>query len=90
MQRKYLIFFSLVAGIIVGGYLYHVGSNSDAVTVKYSETTPWIEVYRGNVLSSEWQPSDGEIYRFLKKLLEGDMVKKQNPPYRLRYRGKIA
>ena len=44
-----------------------------AVMVKCGPAPPWIEVYHDGELTSEWQPKDGEIYRFLVNLLEDDL-----------------
>jgi len=55
--------------------LYHKYNISDvsALMVKCCPTPPWIEVYHDGELTSEWQPKDGEIYRFLADLLEDDL-----------------
>ena len=31
---------------------------------------PWLEVYVDGVLTSEWQPSDGEVYWLLRDMIE--------------------
>ena len=54
--------------------MFHpAGSGEYGVVVKYGPTSPWIEVYRGGVLTSEWQPSDGDVYQFLKMLLDNNL-----------------
>jgi len=75
--------FLLLATIIISGtgffinkYFPLLNNSSEgipAVLVKCGPTPPWIEVYHDGELTSEWQPSDGEIYRFLMDLLEDNL-----------------
>ena len=50
------------------------GDDEPQVGIKWSETAPWIEVYRAGELASEWQPSDGLPYELLKALLEEETL----------------
>ena len=57
------------------------------VTVKRGPTPPWLEVYHDGVLTSEWQPADGQVYRALELLLDDsyyatDRANKRNDPQR--------
>lgn len=77
MAKKLVFLLLLVTiGIVAGVFLYRAYDASEsapAVMVKRSPVSPWIEVYHNGELTSEWQPQDGEIYRFLLELLEDDL-----------------
>ncbi len=68
---------------------YNFTEEMTGVMVKCSPISPWIEVYHDGELTSEWQPKDGEIYRFLMDLLEDDLYAPV-PVERLEYAPMLA
>ena len=54
-------------------HVENILEETTSIMIKHSQTSPWIEVYHDGELTSEWQPKDGEIYRFLVNLLEDDL-----------------
>ena len=56
------------AGMATGFALWHA-HDTNGVAVS-AGTSPWIEVRTGNHLISEWRPSDGQMYRCLRYILD--------------------
>lgn len=77
MARKpAFVLLLVIIGTVTSVFLYQAHTapeNAPVVFVKHSPVSPWIEVYHNGVPTSEWQPKDGEIYRFLVDLLEDDL-----------------
>jgi len=77
MVRR-LLFCTILFGIgVIAGtgiyQAYDANTKVPGVLIKRSTIAPWIEVYHDGELTSEWQPKDWEIYRFLANLLEDDL-----------------
>ena len=68
MKRILILTLVFAVGLFVGLQFEQGG-----VTVK-TEGGEWIQVHYPDGSLSEWQQSDGAVYRFLERLLEDELI----------------
>ncbi len=73
-MKKYFRFTALTFLFAIPSFFYFLNNDQSnvEVTVKKSSISPWIEVYHNGQLTSEWQPSDGDVYKMLSCILDND------------------
>lgn len=73
-MKKYFLLTMLTLLFAMMSCFYFLDNDQSVseVTVKKSSIYPWIEVYHNGQLTSEWQPSDGDVYKMLSCILDND------------------
>ena len=84
-MKKYFRFTALTFLFAIPSFFYFLNNDQSnvEVTVKKSSISPWIEVYHNGQLTSEWQPSDGDIYKILLCILDDNIYapsQNESPP----------